>query len=270
MVSPSAAPCRDVLGASGRFWFFVTIAPIPGPITVSQLIRILKQEDARLLVAGSKHGLERECLRIDEQGRLSERPHPTGLGSSLTHPYITTDFSESQLEYTTAPHRSFTGALRELEQLQAYTCRKLEGELLWPLSMPARLPPEDQIPIAYYGSSESGMKRTIYRRGLAHRYGRRMQTISGVHYNVSFGPALWKFLRSLDHRQNGSPSALRRFVSERYFAIARNFMRHAYVLPYLFGSSPVVDRSFPGNKIHRRSQLPSLTTAAGRPAAASS
>ncbi|MCP5480565.1 MAG: glutamate--cysteine ligase [Spirochaetales bacterium] len=219
---------------------------------VSQLIRVLKEEDARLLVAGSKHGLERECLRINEQGQLSERPHPAGLGSSLTHPYITTDFSESQLEYTTAPHRTFTGALRELEQLQAYTCRKLEGELLWPLSMPARLPPEDQIPIAHYGTSEAGMKRTIYRRGLAHRYGRRMQTISGVHYNVSFGQSLWKFLHALDYKKNGSPSALRRFVSERYFAIARNFMRHAYVLPYLFGSSPVVDRSFVGKKTHRR------------------
>ena len=50
--------------------------------------------------------------------------------------------------------------------------------------------PTTTIPIGRYGSSNVGRAKTVYRMGLAHRYGRRMQTISGIHYNWSLPDVL--------------------------------------------------------------------------------
>ena len=40
-----------------------------------------------------QRGIEKESLRVDKDGAISEKTHPIGLGSSLTNPYITTDFA---------------------------------------------------------------------------------------------------------------------------------------------------------------------------------
>ena len=50
---------------------------------------------------------------------------------------------------------------------------------------------EENIQLAQYGTSNIGRFKTLYRRGLGVRYGRRMQTISGVHYNLSFPDQLF-------------------------------------------------------------------------------
>ena len=44
-------------------------------------------------LAGMRRGVEKESLRVDRDGRLALTPHPEALGSALTHPCITTDFS---------------------------------------------------------------------------------------------------------------------------------------------------------------------------------
>ncbi|MCB1306693.1 MAG: glutamate--cysteine ligase [Leptospiraceae bacterium] len=217
----------------------------------------IREAGARILTRGSLHGLERECLRITSNGQLARTAHPTGLGSSLTHPYITTDFAEPQLEYTTAPHRTIFGVTRELRHLQMFTCHQLGQEILWPLSMPPALPSDAEIPIAQYGNSENGLKKTIYREGLANRYGPRMQTISGVHYNFSPGDEFFRFvLESLTptERDSVGPTAIRAVRDRMYMGTIRNFHRHAYFLPFLFGASSVIDDSFltaPDNRLSR-------------------
>ena len=135
-----------------------------------------------------RRGIEKESLRAQPDGKLALTPHPAALGSALTHPHITTDYSESQLELITGVHDSVEACLAELTEVHQYTVRSLRAqgdEMMWASSMPCGLPPDETIPIGRYGSSNVGRAKSVYRMGLAHRYGRRMQTISGIHYNWS-------------------------------------------------------------------------------------
>lgn len=132
---------------------------------------------------GMRRGIEKESLRTSQSGQLAMTPHPRALGSALTNPHITTDFSEAQLEIVTGAHTSVTDCLDELTRLHQFVYRAIGDEQLWVSSMPCDLPPDDEIPIGQYGTSNVGRAKSVYRMGLAHRYGRRMQTISGIHYN---------------------------------------------------------------------------------------
>ena len=161
------------------------------------------------------------------------------LGSPLTHPHITTDFSEAQLELITGVCDTADAALAELEDVHRFVCANIGEELLWGASMPCRLGAEDDIPVARFGTSNAGRSKTIYRLGLAHRYGRVMQTISGIHYNFSVPESLWPTIA----RSRGE-TAGRDFVTHAYFDLIRNFRRYSWLLLYLFGASPAVCRSF--------------------------
>ena len=137
---------------------------------------------------GMRRGIEKESLRVRPDGTLAQTLHSPALGAALTHPHITTDFSESQLELVTGAHADVKALLRELTQIHQFVYRVLkEGgdEMLWAASMPCGLPTDETIPLGRYGSSNVGNAKSIYRMGLGHRYGRRMQTISGIHYNWS-------------------------------------------------------------------------------------
>ena len=179
-------------------------------------------------LAGIRRGIEKESLRTGLDGRLSSRPHPAELGSALTHPHITTDFSESQIELVTGVHASAAGCIDELTRIHQFVYRALPDEMLWVASMPCGLPADEQIPIGRYGTSNVGMAKTVYRTGLAHRYGRRMQTISGIHYNWS--------MPGIDN--------------DSYFSLIRNFRRHSFLLLVLFGASPAVCSSFVQGRAH--------------------
>lgn len=185
-------------------------------------------------------GIERETLRVDRQGRIARTGHPEALGSALTHPSITTDYSEALLEFITGVHNTPKGALEELGLLHRFTAARLGDEQLWPASMPAILPGEAEIPIAQYGSSHIGRLKTVYRNGLWHRYGRTMQTIAGVHYNWSIPEHFWQAWVE----QCGWQGSLQSFINEEYFGLIRGFRRHSWLLLYLFGASPAVDKSF--------------------------
>src|SRR5262245_57901294 len=130
-------------------------------------------------------GIEKESLRVRPDGSLATTPHPAALGSALTHPHLTTDFSESQLELITGVNTSAEGCIAELTAIHQAVYRAIGDELLWCASMPCRLPDEAVIPIGRYGSSNVGRAKSVYRTGLTHRYGKRMQMISGIHYNFS-------------------------------------------------------------------------------------
>jgi glutamate--cysteine ligase len=157
-------------------------------------------------LAGLRRGIEKESLRTQPDGSLALTPHPAALGSPLTHPNITTDFSESQLELITGVHAQAADCLQELQHIHQAVYRAIGDEMLWVGSMPCLLPADDAIPIGRYGTSNIGRAKTVYRTGLSHRYGRRMQTISGIHYNWSI------------------PGA----TNDDYFALMRNFRRHSF------------------------------------------
>ena len=191
--------------------------------------RLAALSPARL--RGVRRGIEKESLRAQPDGQLALTPHPAALGSALTHPHITTDFSESQLELITGVHGGVEAALDELTQVHQFTYRvlnELGDERMWVSSMPCGLPTDETIPIGRYGGSNVGRAKSVYRMGLSHRYGRRMQTISGIHYNWS----------------------LPEVSSEQYFALIRNFRRHAFLLLYLFGASPALCSSFVAGRPH--------------------
>lgn len=198
---------------------------------------------------GSKLGLEKEGLRVTRDGRISGLPHPLELGSALTHPCITTDFSEALLEVITPPSQSALEALGALDETESFVHRHLGDELIWPASLPCRLDAEAEIPIACYGRSDIGMAKHIYRRGLALRYGRMMQTIAGVHFNFSIAESLWPVLQEI----TGHRGELRSFVADRYMATLRNVQRYDWLLLYLFGASPAAHIGFNGtqNKLQR-------------------
>jgi glutamate--cysteine ligase len=203
-----------------------TRAASPAPTPAPDLHSLT---DERLV--GMRRGIEKESLRALPDGSLALTPHPLALGSALTHPHITTDYSESQLELITGVHASAEGCVDELTRLHQFTQRVLAAqgdEMMWVCSMPCGLPTDETIPLGRYGHSNVGRAKSVYRMGLGLRYGRRMQTISGIHYNWSL-PGVG---------------------SAGYFALIRNFRRHAFLLLTLLGASPAVCHTFVDGREH--------------------
>lgn len=180
-------------------------------------------------------GIEREALRVDDESTIATTPHPTSLGSALKNRWITTDFSESQLEFITPVNRDVNTLLAQLTDIHKYTADNIDDESLWPLSMPCFVGDEDKIKLAQYGTSNSGRMKHLYRQGLKTRYGSLMQIISGVHFNFSFPDELWDHWfghKTLHERQDA--------ISDSYFHVIRNYYRYGWLIPYFFGASPVL------------------------------
>jgi len=192
----------------------------------------------------SRTGLEKESLRVNRAGRLSQRNHPVALGSALTHPWITTDYAESLLEMITPPQSRATQSLDFLLDIETFVYQHLDDELLWTTSMPCVLSGEDGIRIAEYGSSNTGRMKHIYRQGLAWRYGKLMQVIAGIHFNYSIDEAFWPPWQALQ----GDTGSLRGFRDAGYMGQIRNLQRYGWLIIYLFGTSPAICKSFLGGK----------------------
>ena len=192
------------------------------------------------VLCGGLKGVEKESLRVDADGLLSTKRHPVPLGSALTNRYITTDFSESLLEFVTPAFATTWEALQCICDIHQFTYSQLDAEMLWPASMPCLIPDNDDIPLAKYGTSNVGRMKTIYRRGLGYRYGRQMQLISGVHFNYSLPGDFWPVYRQL----LGTDQQAEQFRSEQYLGLIRNFRRMGWLILYLFGASPALCKSF--------------------------
>ena len=187
-------------------------------------------------------GLEKETLRVSREGGLAQTAHPIALGSALTHPYITTDYSEALLEIVTPPSQDIPTVLKFLSDTQNFIYNQLDNEILWATSMPCVVAGETSIPLAKYGTSNSGLMKTVYRRGLGHRYGRVMQVIAGVHFNFSFAENFWPIFFAVNKKANKNTQ--QELISESYFSLLRNLQRFGWLIPYLFGASPAVCKSF--------------------------
>lgn len=200
---------------------------------------VFSGEYHKLLLDG-KWGVERELQRVTYKGDLALTPHPEVFGDKLRNKEITTDFSESQLELITPPFSKVEEVDHYLHYLHKKAAAGIRNEYLWPLSMPPRLPEDEYIPIARFDNSEAGQTAYTYRQGLANRYGKKMQMISGIHFNFSFGNDLIKLL----HNELNKNSKIQEFTDELYFAFARNFLRYRWLLIYLFGASPSYEDTY--------------------------
>ncbi len=203
-------------------------------------VRQFSEASQARLLQGIVRGFERECLRVDRNGQLAQTSHPASLGSKLTHPWITTDYAESLLEFITPPSSDPSFALAFLQDVHRFSAQQLGGEYLWAGSMPCKIGPDAQIAIADYGTSNAARFKMVYREGLGLRYGRAMQTIAGAHYNWSLPPDFWLALQSCC----GGGADVQDFINERYFGLIRNFLRYGWLVPYLFGASPALCQSF--------------------------
>ncbi|MCG8489708.1 MAG: glutamate--cysteine ligase [Chromatiales bacterium] len=212
--------------------------------TLENRLKRLHQAGQLELLRGGLIGLEKEALRVSPQGCISSQPHPEALGSPLTNRYITTDYSEALTEIITPPSTDRHEPLKFLFEAHRFVYEHLGDEILWSTSMPCVVEDDERIPIANYGNSNAGMMKTVYRRGLGHRYGRVMQVIAGVHFNYSLPQDFWWVYQQLE----GDKSDTQGFISDSYFGMLRNLQRLGWLVPYLFGASPAVCKSFLGGR----------------------
>lgn len=208
--------------------------------SIESRLKLLTAANRHNLLKGGLKGLEKESLRVTPAGGIAQTPHPVGLGSALKHPYITTDYSEALIELITPPFPDLADTLRFLDAIHRYVYQHIGTESLWAASMPCEIEGEESIPIAYFGESNSGRMKHVYRRGLAWRYGRPMQSIAGIHFNYSVNEALWPVLQDLLRDR----SSIGNFIDDQYFGLIRNVQRNGWLVLYLFGSSPAFCKSF--------------------------
>ncbi|MBT8139279.1 MAG: glutamate--cysteine ligase [Gammaproteobacteria bacterium] len=219
----------------------------------------LASNDAAEQLAQINRGIEKEGLRVNQAHELATTPHPQLLGSALTSSWITTDFSESLLEFITPVHKNIHDSLDFLADAHGKVASLIDNEDIWAASMPCALPTDEKIPLAQYGNSNIGTMKTAYRRGLGYRYGRAMQTVAGVHYNFSLPDAYWnleyeRYCNQLNQADTAagtfSNTRLRHYTDTRYLDLIRNFRRNYWLLIYLFGAAPCVDASFLEGRPH--------------------
>ena len=210
-----------------------------------RLSKIEKNNFAKLLKK-SLTGLEKESLRVNTDGNISPLPHPKALGSALKNEWITTDYAESLLELITPPCDRAYKSLDFLLDVETFVYQHLNDELLWTTSMPCVIRGEDDITIAHYGTSNAGKMKSVYRQGLAERYGKMMQVIAGVHFNYSVPVDFWPAFQEMEGEQDQGEKdkTLQDFISERYMGMTRNIQRYGWLIPYLFGTSPAICKSF--------------------------
>jgi len=206
------------------------------------LIRLerLNANGHQQLLCGGLKGIEKESLRISKDGFIAQTSHPKALGAALTHPHITTDYSEALIELITPPFTDVKDTLDYLRDIHRFVYEHLDNEILLGASMPCGIDGDESIRIAEYGSSNIGRMKHIYRHGLWHRYGRTMQSIAGIHFNYSVPEALWPVL----HQAESSPLSLEDFKADAYFGLIRNFQRIGWMILYLFGASPAICKNF--------------------------
>ncbi|CAL4323999.1 Glutamate--cysteine ligase [Buchnera aphidicola (Neophyllaphis podocarpi)] len=191
------------------------------------------------ILKGIKKGIERETLRIEYNGNISPKNHPKKMGSSLTNKWITTDFSESLMEFITPAYDNINKTIFFLQDIHNYVSNNLIKEYMWPFSMPGFIKNQNKIEIANYGTSNIAKIKKIYREGLKNRYGVYMNIMSGIHYNFSFPKKFWKYwfeYKGLKKNQHN--------ISNSYMKLIRNYYRFGWIIPYLFGASPAICSSF--------------------------
>jgi len=190
-------------------------------------------------------GIERESLRVTQEGKISQNSHPRNLGSPLTSEDITTDFAEALVELVTPAFESAEELFAHLSLLHKFLYSEMEEEILWNFSMPCAFQSEQEIKIAEYGNTNSGMLKHIYRKGLRLRYGSIMQCVSGIHFNFSLSEDSWNTLAKSPNQS---------FINQKYLGAIRNIKRNFWFLLERLGASPIAHESYLLNREHSLSK----------------
>lgn len=202
-----------------------------------ELQQLIKQHQLGLLFQQASFGLEKESQRVYDDGSVVTTPHPHVFGNRSYHPYIQTDFAESQLELITPPNKKLEDTLRWLSAIHEVVLRSLpENEYIFPMSMPAGLPPADQIKVAQLDNPED----VAYREHLVRSYGKNKQMVSGIHYNFQLDPDLIQRLFKLQDKYQSAVE----FQNDLYLKMAKNFLRYQWILLYLLSATPTVDADY--------------------------
>ena len=198
---------------------------------------LIKQHHLGLLFRQGSFGFEKESQRVHADGSIVTTPHPKSFGSRSYHPYIQTDFAESQLELITPPNKKVEDSLRWLSAIHEVVLRSLpDGEYIFPLSMPAGLPPAEKIKVAQLDDPAD----VAYREHLVKSYGTYKQMVSGIHYNFQLDADL---IQTLFKAQSEYQSAVE-FQNDLYLKMAKNFLRYQWILLYLLSATPIVDKNY--------------------------
>lgn len=204
------------------------------------MLNVIKSLEYKNKLLKGNFGVERETLRIDREGKLALTKHPKVFECKISHPYITTDFSESQIELITPTVNTVEETYSFLNLLYDITALEIKDELLWPQSMPCSIPEDDFIPVADYGDCGNGKGASDYRKKLLKKYGGKKQLISGIHYNFSFNEELIKDLYKLLRKEED----YREFRDNIYLKVVRNYLRYRWLLIYLLGGTTIMHESF--------------------------
>jgi glutamate--cysteine ligase len=188
---------------------------------------------------------------VTDEGRLAQTPHPEALGSALTNEQITTDYSESLLEFITPALPDPADTLASLDKIHRFAYSKLGDEYLWSPSMPCPLPAEEDIPIAYYGTSNIGSSSTCTARAWPCVTARPCSASPAFTTTFPCRRKLWPLLKQAE----GFVGTDRDYQSSAYIALIRNFRRYSWLLMYLFGASPALDAGFLRGRPHQLEEL---------------
>lgn len=199
--------------------------------------QLVEKNQLSLLFQKGSFGLEKESLRVYQDGQLALSNHPSFFGNREFHPYIQTDFAESQLELITPPNKKLADTFRWLSAIHEVVLRSMEkDEYIFPMSMPPKLPDESLINVAQLDSA----KDVAYREHLVRSYGKSKQMVSGIHYNFQLEPDLIQALFSAQEQFDD----LVEFQNCLYLKMAKNFLRYQWILTYLLAASPTVDAGY--------------------------
>jgi glutamate--cysteine ligase len=201
------------------------------------------------------YGIEREGLRVNDNGELSEKEHPSVFGDKVKNSYITTDFAESQVEVITPPFKNPKDTYNFANTLYDIVAMEIGEEYIWPQSMPGVVPADNKIKIAEYGENARGKEARIYREKLIEKYGGKRQIICGIHYNFSFNDDFINKLYSskafnelfINSNIKNEELDYKEFKNNIYLKITRNYLRYRWLIIYLLGASGVVDKSYVSN-----------------------
>lgn len=175
-------------------------------------------------------GIEKESQRILSDGTITATDHPDCFGNRNFHPYIQTDFAETQMELVTPPADSVDEVMNWLAAIHDVALRSIpEDEYLLPTSTPLVMPKEEEIHVAKLDNAAD----VAYREYLVDVYGKQKQMVSGIHYNFEFSP---EFVAALYAEQDGNLT-YKDFQTNVYLKLARNFFRYQWILTYLLGAS---------------------------------
>ena len=197
---------------------------------------LLTRED----LLGGHFGIEREGLRCEISGKLALTPHPEVFGEKLRNPYITTDFSESQLELITPAMDTLEETYDFLSGLYDIAVMEIGDEYIWPQSMPCIIPEDKKIPIARFCKCPPGVDAESYRQKLMLKYGGKKQLVSGIHYNFSFKESLIQKLHTAYAPQLDTKS----FKNSLYLKVTRNYLRYRWLIIYLLGSTSTMHETY--------------------------